>query len=80
MTTSETMKPFWVLEYREPICGGNRSVDIHEDKLIDAMAVFNTQSKTSGFDTPIRATRRAGRPYVFTFQGRYDVPRLVSDG
>jgi hypothetical protein len=80
MNPSKTTKPFWSFQYRGPITGANRLVDIHEDKLIDAMAVFNTQAKTSGFDTPIRATRRAGRPYVFTFQGRYDVPRLVSNG
>lgn len=69
----------WTLEYRN-VAGSNRSVKIYERKLMDALTVFNTQKETSGFDTPIRATYCYGvngRSYVFSLQGRYDVPRQV---
>lgn len=64
----------WTIQYREPICGGNREVKIDEETLMNALAIFNTRSKTSGFDTPIRASNGE---YTFTMQGRYSVPQLV---
>ena len=80
MTNSADPKEFWTLQYREPLCGGNRISVIHESKLMDALAIFNTQESTSGFDTPIRATYSYGvngQSYTFTLQGRYDVPRRI---
>jgi len=53
---------------------------VYEDTLMDALAVFNTQSETSGFDTPLRMTASYGvngQSYTFTLDGRYAVPRRI---
>ena len=74
----------WRLQYREPICGGNRAVEVYGDTLMDALTIFNNTDKTSGFDTPIRATLLCNHDgctshenFVFTLQGRYGIPRRV---
>ena len=70
---------YWTIEYRN-IAGSPRQTRIYEAKLMDALAVFNTQSSTSGFDTPLRMTYSYGvngQSYIFTLDGRYGVPRRV---
>ena len=75
----------WTIEYRN-IAGSPRSCRVYEDKLMDALAIFNSQEATSGFDTPLRCTayylglRREdinGQLYIFTLDRRYGVPRRI---
>ena len=68
----------WNISYREPICGGNRMAFLKEATLLQAVAVFNTLERTSGFDTPLRIERLdifGNHTDTWTMDGRYDVPR-----
>ena len=68
----------WNISYREPICGGNRKAFLKEATLLQAVAVFNTLERTSGFDTPLRIERFdtfGNHTDTWTMDGRYDVPR-----
>jgi len=80
MKSDNLPQEYWTIEYREPLTGSPRSTKVYESKLMDALHIFNTQGKTSGFDTPLRMTYSYGvngQSYAFTLQGRYDVPRRV---
>jgi len=53
---------------------------VYEDTLMGALAVFNAQGETSGFDTPLRMTASYGvngQSLTFTLDGRYAVPRRI---
>ena len=85
MNTDGPRAYHWDIEYRN-IAGSPRTARVYEEKLMDALAVFNTQGKTSGFETPLRCTayylglRREdinGQLYIFTLDGRYGVPRRI---
>ena len=68
------------IQYREPICGGNRRAFHKTDTMLNAVAEFNVIERTSGFDTPLRITRMdifGNKTHVWTMDGRYGVPRLV---
>ena len=69
----------WKIEYRAPICGGNREHIVKTPTLLNAVADFNLHK--GGFDTPLRITRLAigDYPETWTMQGRYDVPRQVNE-
>ena len=74
------------IQYREPICGGNRRSFHKTDTMLNAVAEFNTLEHTSmsegkPFTTPLRITRMdifGNKTHVWTLDGRYDVPRLVA--
>ncbi|MCP4929372.1 MAG: hypothetical protein GY918_10000 [Gammaproteobacteria bacterium] len=85
MNTDGPRAYHWDIEYRN-IAGSPRTARVYEEKLMDALAVFNTQESTSGFDTPLRCTayylglKREdcyGTIYAFTLDGRYAVPHRV---
>ena len=73
--------------YREPICGGNRRSFHKTSTLMEAVAEFNTLERTSmsdgePFATPFSVTRMdifGNVTHRWNFDGRYSVPRLVSD-
>jgi len=68
------------IQYREPICGGNRRAFHKTDTMLNAVAEFNVIERTSGFDTPLRITRMdifGNKTHVWTMDGRYSVPRLI---
>ena len=68
----------WNIYYCEPHCGGNRMAFLKESTLLQAVAVFNTLERTSGFDTPLRIERMdvfGNHTDTWTMDGRYDVPR-----
>ena len=72
-------KEYWKIEYRN-IAGSPRQTRVYEESLMDALHIFNTQSSTSGFDTPLRMTASYGvngQSYIFTLDGRYAVPRRI---
>ena len=65
------------ISYREPICGGNRVSFLKESTVLQAVAVFNTLERTSGFDTPLRVERIdtfGNHTDTWTMDGRYGVP------
>ena len=66
------------IQYREPICGGNR-LAIHKTRtVLGAVAEFNTLERTSGFDTPMRVERIdtfGNHTDTWLLDGRYDIPR-----
>ena len=66
------------ISYREPICVGNRFSFLKESTVLQAVAVFNTLERTSGFDTPLRVERIdtfGNHTDTWTMDGRYSVPR-----
>ena len=68
------------IQYREPICGGNRRAFHKTDTMLNAVAEFNVIERTSGFDTPLRITRMdifGNKTHVWTMDSRYSVPRLI---
>ncbi len=74
----------FIIQYREPICGGNRQA-IHKTRtMLNAVAEFNALERTSlspeglPFDTPLRIERIdtfGNHTDTWTMDGRYDVPR-----
>ena len=78
MDRPKDTKEFWTIEFLKD--GIGHEAIVYEAKLMDALAVFNTQSNTSGFDTAIRATYSYGVngvTYRFELDGRYGVPRRI---
>ena len=66
------------IQYREPICGGNRQAIHKTSTMLQAVAEFDTLERTSGFDTPLRIERFdtfGNLTDTFTMDGRYGVPR-----
>ena len=65
------------IQYREPICGGNRVfLSTRTATVMDAVAEFNLIK--GGFDTPLRVERYnfdGKLTDVFNMDGRYGVPR-----
>ena len=78
MDTLSDPKEFWTIEFLKD--GSQHETVVYEAKLMDALAVFNTQEATSGFNTPIRMTYSYGvngQAYIFELDGRYGVPRRI---
>jgi len=76
---TRALAPYWTIQYRN-IAGSPRETKVYEDTLMGALAVFNAQGETSGFDTPLRMTASYGvngQSYTFTLDGRYAVPRRI---
>jgi len=78
----------FLINFREPLTGGQRQTCIYDKTLIGAVAQFNSNPHTSGFDTPMRVqafkgevnwplTGKATHIGTFTLQGRYGVPQQV---
>ncbi len=70
---------YWTIEYRNE-AGSPRKTTVEASSLMTALAMFNANPKTSGFDTPLRMTYGYfinGQTYAFTLDGRYGVPRRV---
>ena len=68
----------WEINYREPICGGNRVFLAKVATLMDAVASFNLHK--GGFDTPLSVERidmSGEMTHRWNLDGRYSVPRLV---
>ena len=68
----------WEINYREPICGGNRVFLAKVATLMDAVASFNLH--VGGFDTPLSVERidiSGEMTHRWNLDGRYSVPRLV---
>ena len=75
---SKDPKEYWTIEFLKD--GSHQETVVYEAKLMDALAVFNTQEATSGFNTPIRMTYSLGvngQTYRFELDGRYGVPRRI---
>ena len=54
---------------------------LKESTLLQAVAVFNTLERTTGFDTPLRIERIdtfVNHTDTWTMDGRYGVPRHVT--
>jgi len=69
---------YWVIEYRRD--GIERKTVVYASSLMTALAMFNANEETSGFDTPLRMTYGYGvngRAYIFELDGRYGVPRRI---
>ena len=69
---------YWTIEFLKD--GIGHEAIVYEAKLMDALAVFNTQEATSGFNTPITMTYSYGvngTTYRFELDGRYGVPRRI---
>ena len=73
----------FMIYYREPILGGNRSSFHKTSTMLQAVAEFNTLEHTSmsggkPFDTPLRIERHdifGNHTDTWTMDARYDVPR-----
>ena len=68
----------WEINYREPICGGNRVYLAKVATLMDAVASFNLHE--GGFDTPLSVKRidiDGQMTDRWCMDGRYAVPRHV---
>ena len=79
MATLNDPNEYWTIEYRN-IAGSPRKTVVYASTLMTALALFNGNEKTSGFDTPLRMTYGYavnGQTYTFTLDGRYDVPRRI---
>ena len=75
---SKDPKEYWTIEFLKD--GSHQETVVYEAKLMDALAVFNTQEATSGFNTPITMTYSYGVngvTYRFELDGRYGVPRRI---
>ena len=69
---------YWTIEYTKD--GRDRKTTVEASSLMTALALFNANEKTSGFDTPLRMTYSYGvngKSYIFTLDGRYAVPRRI---
>ena len=69
---------YWAIEYNKD--GEKRKTVVYASTLMTALAMFNANEKTSGFDTPLRMTYGYGingQTYRFELDGRYGVPRRV---
>ncbi len=78
-TYQKDVTPYWTIQSRN-IAGSPRETKVYEETLMDALAVFNAQGETSGFDTPLRMTASYGvngQSLTFTLDGRYAVPRRI---
>ena len=75
----------FMIYYREPILGGNRSSFHKTDTMLNAVAEFNTLQHTSmsegkPFETPLRIERHdifGNHTHTWTMDGRYSVPRAM---
>ena len=78
MDTLSDPNEYWVIEYRRDNI--ERKTVVYASTLMTALAMFNANEETSGFDTPLRMTYGYGvngRAYIFELDGRYAVPRRV---
>ncbi len=78
MDRPKDLKEFWTIEFLKD--GSQHEAIVYEATLMDALAVFNTQEATSGFNTPITMTYSYGvngRSYIFELDGRDGVPRRI---
>ncbi len=78
MATLADPNEYWAIEYRRD--GIERKTVIYASTLMTALALFNGNEATSGFDTTIRATYGYpinGQRYTFELDGRYGVPRRI---
>ena len=69
---------YWVIEYRRDNI--ERKTVVYASTLMTALAMFNANEETSGFDTPLLMTYVYGvngRAYIIELDGRYGVPRRV---
>ena len=78
MNSDNISQEYWVIEYTKD--GVNRKTTVDASSLMTALALFNANEETSGFDTPLRMKYGCGVngvPYIFELDGRYGVPRRV---
>jgi len=78
MDTLSDPNEYWAIEFLKD--GIERKTVVYASTLMTALAMFNANEETSGFDTPIRATYGYGvngRTYRFELDGRYGVPRRI---
>ena len=78
MATLNDPNEYWAIEYQRD--GIERKTVIYASTLMTALAMFNANEATSGFDTPLRMTYGYpinGTRYTFTLDGRYGVPRRI---
>ncbi len=78
MATLADPNEYWAIEYQRD--GIERKTVIYASTLMTALAMFNANEATSGFDTAIRATYGYGvngQTYRFELDGRYGVPRRI---
>ena len=69
---------YWTIEFLKD--GIERKTVVYASTLMTALAMFNANEETSGFDTPLRMRYGYGVngvPYIFELDGRYGVPRRV---
>jgi hypothetical protein len=69
---------YWAIEYNKD--GEKRKTVVYASTLMTALAMFNANEETSGFDTPIRMKYGYGvngQSYIWELDGRYGVPRRV---
>ena len=78
MDTLSDPNEYWAIEYRRD--GIDLQTVVYASTLMTALAMFNADPETSGFDTPLRMRYGYGVngvPYIFELDGRYGVPRRV---
>ncbi len=78
MTTLTDPNEYWTIEYQRD--GIERKTTVYASTLMTALALFNGNEATSGFDTPLRMTYGYGvngQTYRFELDGRYGVPRRI---
>ena len=78
MATLADPNEYWAIEYQRD--GIERKTVIYASTLMTALAMFNANEATSGFDTALTMTYGYpinGQTYRFKLDGRYAVPRRV---
>jgi hypothetical protein len=78
MDTLSDPNEYWAIEFLKD--GLERKTIVYASSLMTALAMFNANEETSGFDTPLRMTYGYGvngRAYIFELDGRYGVPRRI---
>ena len=78
MDTLSDPNEYWAIEYRRD--GLERKTVVYASTLMTALAMFNADPETSGFDTPLRMKYSYGvngQTYRFELDGRYGVPRRI---